>query len=84
MKARPRTYATTQKKAAERAATIRRQNVQRHQRAAAVSKLREEIQRHTRRTATRRWSWTGYSRRLSDILGWTDQAFVECRSLKNT
>lgn len=47
MKARPRTYATTQKKAAERAATIRRQNVQRHQRAAAVSKLREEIQRHT-------------------------------------
>ena len=37
----------TSKVAAERAATIRRQNVQRHQRAAAVSKLREEIQRHT-------------------------------------
>lgn len=35
------------KKAAERATAIRRQNVQRHQRAAAVSKLREEIQRHT-------------------------------------
>lgn len=40
-------YATTTKAAAERAATIRRQNVQRHQRAAAVTKLREEIQRHT-------------------------------------
>ena len=37
----------TSKAAAERAATIRRQNVQRHQKAAAVSKLREEIQRHT-------------------------------------
>ena len=32
---------------AERAAVIRRQNVQRHQKAAAVTKLREEIQRHT-------------------------------------
>ena len=37
----------TYKAAAERAATIRRQNVQRHQKAAAVSKLREELQRHT-------------------------------------
>ena len=37
----------TNKYAAERAATIRRQNVQRHQKAAAVSKLREDIQRHT-------------------------------------
>ena len=38
---------TTSKAAAERAATIRRQNVQRHHKAAGVSKLREEIQRHT-------------------------------------
>ena len=37
----------TNKAAAERAAVIRRQNVQRHQKAAAVSKLRDEIQRHT-------------------------------------
>ena len=37
----------TNKRAAERAATIRRQNVQRHIRSAQVSKLREEIQRHT-------------------------------------
>ncbi len=37
----------THKAAAERAAVIRRQNVQRHVKAAAVSKLREEIQRHT-------------------------------------
>ena len=37
----------TSKAAAERLAVIRRQNVQRHHRAAAVSKLREEIQRHT-------------------------------------
>jgi hypothetical protein len=37
----------TSKAAAERLLVIRRQNVQRHQKAAAVSKLREEIQRHT-------------------------------------
>ena len=37
----------TSKAAAERAAVIRRQNVQRHMKAAAVTKLREEIQRHT-------------------------------------
>ncbi len=37
----------TNKAAAERAAVIRRQNVQRHVKAAAVTKLREEIQRHT-------------------------------------
>ena len=37
----------TNKAAAERAAVIGRQNVQRHHKAAAVSKLREEIQRHT-------------------------------------
>ena len=37
----------TNKAAAERAAVIRQQNVQRHHKAAAVSKLREEIQRHT-------------------------------------
>ena len=37
----------TSKAAAERLAVIRRQNVQRHVKAAAVSKLREEIQRHT-------------------------------------
>lgn len=37
----------TNKMAAERAAVIRRQNVQRHQKAAAVSALRTEIQRHT-------------------------------------
>lgn len=35
------------KAAAERAAVIRRQNVKRHQTAAAVTHLREEIQRHT-------------------------------------
>ena len=35
------------KAAALRADTIRRQNVQRHHKAAAVSKLRGEIQRHT-------------------------------------
>ena len=39
--------ATTSKAAMERAATIRRQNAQRHVKAAAVTKLREEIQRHT-------------------------------------
>ena len=39
--------AITNKAAAERAAVIRRQNVQRHQKAAATSKLRTEIQRHT-------------------------------------
>ena len=32
---------------AERLAVIRRQNVQRHHKAAAVTKLREEFQRHT-------------------------------------
>ena len=37
----------THKAATERAAVIRRQNVQRHMRAAAVTKLREDIQRHT-------------------------------------
>ena len=37
----------TNKAAAERAAVTRRQNVQRHVKAAAVTKLREEIQRLT-------------------------------------
>ena len=37
----------TNKAAAERLAVIRRQNVQRHHKAAAVTKLRDEIQRHT-------------------------------------
>ena len=37
----------TSKAAAERLMVIRRQNVQRHHKAAAVSKLREELQRHT-------------------------------------
>ena len=37
----------TSKAAAERLAVIRRQNVQRHHKAAAVTKLREELQRHT-------------------------------------
>ena len=37
----------TNKRAAERLATIRRQNVQRHHKAAATTKLRGEIQRHT-------------------------------------
>ena len=37
----------TTKAAAERLMVIRRQNVQRHHKAAAVSKLREELQRHT-------------------------------------
>ncbi len=43
----PKRRAITHKSAAERAAVIRRQNVQRHVKAAAVTKLREEIQRHT-------------------------------------
>ena len=43
MRKRPMTI----KAAAEKAATIRRQNVQRHQRATAVTKLREELVRHT-------------------------------------
>ncbi len=42
MKRKPITY----KAAAERAAVIRRQNVQRHVKAAAVTRLREEIRRH--------------------------------------
>ena len=37
----------TTKAAAERMAVIRRQNVQRHHKATAVTKLREDIQRHT-------------------------------------
>jgi len=37
----------THKAAAERAAVIRRQNVKRHNTAAAQTRLREEIQRHT-------------------------------------
>ena len=37
----------TSKAAAELLAVIRRQNVQRHHKAAAVTKLREELQRHT-------------------------------------
>ena len=37
----------TSKAAAERLVVIRRQNVQRHHKAAAVTKLREELQRHT-------------------------------------
>ena len=37
----------TSKAAAERLAVIRRQNVQRHHRATATTKLRDEIQRHT-------------------------------------
>jgi hypothetical protein len=39
--------AITTKAAAERLAVIRRQNVQRHHKAAATTKLREELQRHT-------------------------------------
>ena len=37
----------TSKAAAERAAVIRRQNIQRHVRATATTALREQIQRHT-------------------------------------
>ena len=43
----PKRRIITNKVAAERAAVIRRQNVQRHNKAAAVTKLREEIQRNT-------------------------------------
>ena len=43
----PKRRVITHKAAAERAAVIRRQNVQRHVKAAAVTKLREEIQRRT-------------------------------------
>jgi hypothetical protein len=39
--------AITTKAAAERLAVIRRQNVERHHKAAATTKLREDIQRHT-------------------------------------
>ena len=46
-KQNPKYKTATMKAAAERAATIRRQNVQRHEKAAATSKLREELQRHT-------------------------------------
>ena len=46
-KQNPKHKTATMKAAAERAATIRRQNVQRHEKAAATSKLREELQRHT-------------------------------------
>ena len=38
----------TNKQAAERMAVIRKQNVLRHNRAAAITKLREEIERHTK------------------------------------
>ena len=41
------TKTLTSKAAAERLAVIRRQNVQRHHRATATTKLRDEIQRHT-------------------------------------
>ena len=41
------TQIITNKYAQERAANIRKQNVQRHMKAAAVTKLRNEIQRHT-------------------------------------
>ena len=41
------TKARTSKAVAERLAVIRRQNVQRHHKAAAVTKLRNELQRHT-------------------------------------
>ena len=37
----------TSKQAYDRVMTIQRQNVQRHEKAAATSKLRNEIQRHT-------------------------------------
>ena len=37
----------TSKAAAERLAVIRRENVRRHHKATAVTKLRDEIQRHT-------------------------------------
>ena len=37
----------TSKAAAERLAVIRRQNVQKHHKAKATTKLRDEIQRHT-------------------------------------
>ena len=37
----------SKKQATQRAAVIRRQNVQRHERGASMSKLREELQRNT-------------------------------------
>jgi hypothetical protein len=46
-KKKPVRKIVTHKAAAERLEVIRRQNVQRHHRAAATTKLREEIQRHT-------------------------------------
>jgi hypothetical protein len=44
---KPQRKVVTHKAAAERLEVIRRQNVQRHHKAAATTKLREEIQRHT-------------------------------------
>ena len=44
---KPQRKVVTHKAAAERLAVIRRQNVQRHHKAAATTKLREEILRHT-------------------------------------
>ena len=41
------TKAKTSKAIAERLAVIRRQNVHRHNKATAVTKLRNELQRHT-------------------------------------
>ena len=45
--AHPRYKMAAMKSAAQRLETICRQNVQRHEKAAANVKLREEIQRHT-------------------------------------
>jgi hypothetical protein len=44
---KPQRKVVTHKAAAERLEVIRRQNVQRHHKAAATTKLREEILRHT-------------------------------------
>ena len=43
----PKYNAVAEKAASERLATIRLQNVKRHEKAAANVKLREELQRHT-------------------------------------
>ena len=45
--AHPRYDTATSKAASERLATIRRQNVKRHEKAAANEKLRMELQRHS-------------------------------------
>ena len=67
----------TSKAAAERLAVIRRQTVQRHHKAAAVTKLCEEIQRHTANRICR-WNWVGCMKLVYGIVDWMRQAWTGC------